>query len=144
MSPALVLALVMALVCWSQSAVAPASPSVDDQVWQYRNLGKAFYENPTTQYEAVEQFRKALDLAPGSARERLNYGLALLKAGKTDEGVLELEKVQQLDPAIPHTWFNLGIQYKRRSTPEWNARAIAQFEKMIALVPDNEIGRAHV
>lgn len=111
----------------------------DDQLWQYRNLGKAFYENPTTQREAVEQFRKALELAPESARERVNYGLALVRAGRTDEGIAELEKVRQQDPSLPHTWFSLGIQYKRRSTPESNALAVAQFEKMIALVPDEPI-----
>ncbi len=58
-----------------------ASPS-QDKLWHLRNLGKAFYENPTTQREAVEQFKQALDLAPNSARERVNYGLALLRAGE--------------------------------------------------------------
>lgn len=116
-----------------------AAANDSEQLWHHRNLGKAFYENPTTQYEAVEQFRLALELAPDSARERLNYALALLRAGKAADGVLELEKVQRQDPAIPHTWFNLGIQYKKRGTPESNALAIAQFEKMIALVPDEAI-----
>jgi hypothetical protein len=31
----------------------------EDLLWQHRNLGKAFYENPTTQKEAVAEFRKA-------------------------------------------------------------------------------------
>jgi Tfp pilus assembly protein PilF len=105
-------------------------------LWHHRNLGKAFYENPTTQYEAVEEFRKALELAPGSARERINYALALLKAGKTAEGVAELQKAQKQDPAIPHTWFNLGIAFKRESRYE---PAIAQLEKMVALVPDEAV-----
>src|SRR5258708_28435434 len=91
------------------SATGPAN----DRLWHYRNLGKAFYENPTTQKQAVEEFKKALDLAPASARERLNYGLALLRAGQTKEGVTELEKAQQQDPKIPHTWFNLGIVFKK-------------------------------
>ncbi|MBI2187369.1 MAG: hypothetical protein HYU37_09680 [Acidobacteria bacterium] len=111
----------------------------EEQLWAHRNLGKAFYENPTTQYQAVEEFAKALALAPGSARERLNYGLALLRAGKTDGGIAELERVQRQDPIVPHTWFNLGIQYKKRGTSEATALAIAQFEKMIALVPDEPI-----
>src|SRR5262245_24783001 len=113
--------------------------STDDELWQYRNLGKAFYENPTTALEAVEQFRKALALRPDSARERLNLALALLRAGKTDEGVRTLEQVQQQQPNIPHTWFNLGIQYKKRGTPESTLKAIAQFERMIALVPDEPV-----
>ena len=66
-----------------------------DRLWRHRNLGKAFYENPTTLQEAVEQFRKALELAPNSARERVNYGLALLRAGETKKAVAELEKAQK-------------------------------------------------
>src|SRR5437867_2451135 len=83
------------------------SPSVIDQdeLWRHRTLGKAFYENPTTQLQAVEEFKKALDLAPDSARERLNYGLALLRAGKMTEGIAEMQKVQTQQPKMPHTWF---------------------------------------
>jgi tetratricopeptide (TPR) repeat protein len=105
----------------------------EDEIWRHRNLGKAFYENPTTQVQAVDEFNKALGLAPTSARERLNYGLALLRAGKTKEGIAEIEKAQKQDPKIPHTWFNLGIAYKKDSQYD---KAIAQFEGMNRLVPD--------
>lgn len=121
----------------------------EEELWAYRNLGKAFYENPTTKAEAVEQFRKALEIRPGSSRERLNFGLALLRAGRIEEGITELERVQRDDPSLPHTWFNLGIQYKARgrdlaasaSAEEqqrgrlYTAKAIAQLERMIALDP---------
>src|SRR6266705_1622327 len=83
------------------AAGADATRAAQDRLWRHRNLGKAFYENPTTQKEAVGEFKKALDLAPDSARERVNYGLALLRAGQTKEGIVELEKAQQRDPAIP-------------------------------------------
>src|SRR5215203_5636051 len=117
--------------------VRAAAPTVtEERLARYRNLGKAFYENPTTQNEAVEEFRKALALAPKSARERLNYGLALLRAGKTAEGIAELVKVQQQDPSIPHTWFNLGISYKKAGE---QAKAIQQFEQMLKLAPDDPI-----
>jgi tetratricopeptide (TPR) repeat protein len=118
---------------------APDPPAPDtraEQLWHHRNLGKAFYENPTTQYEAVEAFRQALALAPDSPRERLNYALAVLKAGKPAEGVAELQKVQQQAPDIPHTWFNLGIAFKRESQYE---QAIVQLEGMIARVPDEPV-----
>src|SRR5579862_4568369 len=52
---------------------------------QHRNLGKAFYENPTTKQEAVQEFQQALALAPDSAREKLNYALALLRASGHDD-----------------------------------------------------------
>ncbi len=110
--------------------------SQEEKIWGHRNLGKAFYENPATQYQAVDEFRRALELAPKSARERLNLGLALLRAGKTDEGVAELEKAQRQDPSIPHTWFNLGIEYQRAGRYE---DAIRQLEGMATRVPDEAI-----
>lgn len=107
-----------------------------EQIARFRNLGKAFYENPTTQAQAVAQFKSALDLAPQSVGERINYGLALLKAGKTDEGTAELEAAQKQDPSVPHTWFNLGIVFKKDSQYE---KAIQQFEQMVKLVPNEPI-----
>lgn len=114
---------------------APGEP-VEDQLARLRNLGKAFYENTTTQTEAVETFRQALKLKPDSIRERLNFGLALLRAGKTAEGIAELEKVQKADPSLPHTWFNLGLVFKKQGESE---KATAQMERMVALVPNEPI-----
>ena len=104
-----------------------------DALAQARNLGKAFYENPTTQIQAVDQFKKALDLSGNSTRDRINYGLALLRAAKTAEGIAELEKAQKQDPSIPHTWFNLAVAFKRDSQ---YPKAVTQFEQMAKLVPD--------
>ena len=108
---------------------------------QYRNLGKAFYENPTTQKEAVEQFRQALALAPASAREQLNYALALLRAGDTEGGIAQLESVQKLDPRLPHTWFNLGIAYQKQGDFD---RALTQFQKFVELVPNEAVAHYHL
>ncbi len=66
----------------------------------------------------------------------MNLGLALLRAGKTDEGIDQLRKAQAQDPSIPHTWFNLGIAYKRQSKyPE----AIEQLAGMAERVPDEPV-----
>src|SRR5882724_6950310 len=92
---------------------APATSAADSVIERHRNLGKAFFENPTTHAEAIAEFKKALDLAPNSVREKLNYALALLHGNRAAEGVALLENVQRLDPALPHTWFNLGIYYKK-------------------------------
>ena len=110
--------------------------ATQERLVRYRVLGKAFYENPTTQLQAVEQLKLALDANPKSPTERLNYGLALLRAAKTKEGIAELEAVQKQDPALPHTWFNLGIEYKKQGDP---VRAIQQLEGMARLVPDEPI-----
>ncbi len=147
--------LLLALAAMALVREAPPLAAGEDEIWAFRNLGKAFYENPTTKLEAVEQFRKALEARPDSARERLNHGLALLRAGRIDEGIAELERVQRADPMLPHTWFNLGIQYKNKgrdlaasSNPaeqergrRFTATAIQQFERMIQLDPAEPMSR---
>jgi len=129
------IAAVAALAVAAQSR-PQRPPAAGDTLAQHRNLGKAFYENPTTYKEAVEEFRKALALAPASASERVNYGLALLRAGRTAEGITELQRAQRQDPSIPNTWFALGIEYKKAAD---YPRAIAQFERMVRLVPGEPI-----
>jgi len=128
-APAVLLAATLLL----QTARGPADA---DRLWRHRNLGKAFYENPTTHAQAVEEFRRALELAPDSFQERLNYGLALLHVGQVKEGIAELERAQKQDPAVPHTWFNLGIAYKREGRYE---DAIRQFQGMVRLAPDEPV-----
>jgi len=125
---------VAALVLWlaPHSISAAENPAIE----RHRNLGKAFFENPTTHVEAIAEFKKALDLAPNSTREKLNYALALIHGNRVPEGVALLEQVQRLDPSLPHTWFNLGIYYKKSDQPE---KAIAQFVQMIKLVPNEPI-----
>src|SRR5450759_4670322 len=95
------------------AAALTVCAQTNEQLLRLRTLGKAFYENPTTQTQAVDQFKKAWELNAKSAPDRLNYALALLRAGNTKDGVAELEAVQKMDPKLPHTWFNLGIEYKK-------------------------------
>ncbi|SPF32746.1 Tetratricopeptide TPR_2 repeat protein [Candidatus Sulfopaludibacter sp. SbA4] len=113
----------------------------DARLWRYRNLGKALYENPTTQKDAVEQFRQALALAPNAAREQLNYGLALLRAGDLETGIAQLEKAQKTDPKLPHTWFNLGITFQKQGEFD---RAFAEFQQMVRLVPNEAVSHYHL
>jgi tetratricopeptide (TPR) repeat protein len=132
MKQSVLICAVAVLAILSDAAV----PDSAERLEQSRNLGKAFYENPTTANEAVAEFKKALDLAPNSDREKLNYALALLRAGKAETAVPLLLEVQKHDPSLPHTWFNLGIFYKKQGEDEL---AIAQFRQMVRLTPDEPI-----
>ncbi|MGA3205367.1 MAG: FG-GAP-like repeat-containing protein, partial [Bryobacteraceae bacterium] len=126
--------LAAALLIWLSP---PAISAADDSaIERHRSLGKAFFENPTTHVEAIAEFKKALDLAPNSVREKLNYALALLHGNRVPEGIALLEQVQRLDPSLPYTWFNLGIYYKKSDQSE---KALAQFEQFAKLVPDEPI-----
>ncbi len=115
---------------------AAEAPPAEDRLWEHRNLGKAFYENPDTHVQAVTELHEALLMNANSVRDRINYGLGLLRAGQTDAGVAELIKAQKQDPSNPHTWFNLGIAYKHAGDYE---KAIEQFQGMIKLVPQEPI-----
>ncbi|MFN9457971.1 MAG: tetratricopeptide repeat protein, partial [Acidobacteriota bacterium] len=117
-------------------AQTPTAP-VAERLATVRNLGKAFYENPTTGKEAVVEFQKALQLAPNSARERLNFALALLRNGETQRAMAELEKVQRQAPQLPHSWYNLGIQWKRLGETD---KAFVQMAQFVKLVPLNAGG----
>lgn len=108
----------------------------DARLDSLRNLGKAFYENPTTQKEAVVTLKQALDLAPKSTRERLNYGLALLRAGQSNEGLAELMAVQKAQPELPHTWFTAGIELKKQGE---TAKALEQMRGAVKLDPKEPI-----
>ena len=108
------------------------STSKEEEIQRHRNLGKALYENPISVAQAPEEFKKALELAPGSDRDRLNYGITLMKAGKVPEGMAELQRVQKTSPQLPHTWFNLGIEYIREGETE---KAIAQMSQLVKLAP---------
>lgn len=134
MTPARIIGLAAAV---SLLLLAAEPPSQQARLWEYRNLGKAFYENPDTHVQAVQELKKALDLEPQSVRERINYGLSLLRTGETDAGMAELRKAQQQDPSLPYTWFNLGIGYKHAADYD---KAIEQFRGMVKLVPDEPAG----
>ena len=112
--------------------LAGGSASNEELLWRHRNLGKALFETPTTVAQSVVELKKALDLAPDSFRDRLNYGLALLRSGDNKAAILELEQAQKQNPSLPYTWFNLGIAFEREGRyPE----AIREFERMTQLDP---------
>src|SRR5689334_6029597 len=82
-------------------------------VWRHRILAKAYFEDPDLREKAIDELKQALDLDPESVRDRVNYGLALLRNFRTDEAVAQLERAKKQDPKIPHTWFNLGVAYRQ-------------------------------
>ncbi len=127
---------ILAPLCALVAMQVDAPQTNDMLLWEHRNLGKAFYENPDTHVQAAEEEKKALDLAPNSVMDRINYGLALLRAGQTDQGTAELLQAQKRDPSIPHTWFNLGIVYKHAGEYD---KAIAELKEMIRLVPNEPV-----
>jgi tetratricopeptide (TPR) repeat protein len=127
----------IAAVCVFAFLLTLQSQPVDTaRLAEYRNLGKAFYENPTTPRQAVDELRRALSVAPNSAREQTNYGLALLRAGQTERGIAALQQAQKSDPKIPNTWFALGVALHKQGKLD---EALAQLRGMVRLVPNEPV-----
>ena len=111
------------------------SPKNQELLWEHRNLGKAFFENPDTHVQAVGELKAAFDIS-GSVRDRVNYALGLLRAGQTDPAIDQLIQAQKEDPTLPYTWFNLGITYKHAGDYE---KSIEQLKGMIKLRPSEAV-----
>ncbi len=131
-------------VYWMQT---PARSTVDgEELWHHRNLGKAYYENPTTHPQAEEEFARAVALS-GALRDHVNYGLTLLQVGKFDKAVEVLQHAEGLEKAqslqgsrLLHIPFALGIAFKKRAEISDSAadreRAIAYLQAVIQVEPE--------
>jgi serine/threonine protein kinase/tetratricopeptide (TPR) repeat protein len=61
--------------------------------------------------QALEEFRTALSLDPLSSIVNVNYGLALLTAGRNSEAITQLRKVVERDPSFGPGHFYLSQAY---------------------------------
>ena len=70
---------------------------------------KAGAERTTLLTDASTSYSKAIELAPETASYYNNLGLALVKAGKADEGQAQLSKAAEMDPVNGgRYYYNLG------------------------------------
>jgi len=59
--------------------------------------------------EAVEVYRRAVELQPGMVQPYLNAGICLAEVGRLDEAAAMLERARQLEPDNPKAYNNLGV-----------------------------------
>jgi tetratricopeptide (TPR) repeat protein len=84
--------------------------------------------------KALEAYNKAITLKPDDASLHNNYGLALAKSGKFQEGLDELEKAAVLEPANAcKYYYNAGALLTNAGQVD---PAIATFKKGIAADPN--------
>ncbi len=86
-------------VVWAQLADVQASAA--DK--------KAGAERSQLLEDAASSYGKAIEISPETASYYNNRGLAMIKAGKTDEGKAELAKAAEMDPVNgARYYYNLG------------------------------------
>jgi tetratricopeptide (TPR) repeat protein len=84
--------------------------------------------------EAVEVYRRAMELEPGMVQPYLNAGISLAETGRLDEAAEVLEQARRLEPDNPKAYNNLGVLAARTGRLE-EARDL--FREALARDPRN-------
>lgn len=82
---------------------------------------------------AEKEFKRAIELNPGSGAVHMWYGWFLALMGRFDESLTELRRAQELDPLSPPNNNAIGVNYHWSRQPE---RAILQFLDVLELTPN--------
>jgi Tfp pilus assembly protein PilF len=98
----------------------------------YFNLG-VYYNDNGRAGEAIEQFKKAIEINPRYAMAHNNLGIAYTKNGMLNEAVYEYEQALAINPRHAKAHYNLGVIYFRQGDFD---RAMVKFKDAIALNPN--------
>ena len=95
----------------------------------FASLGKIYYSEKGLYYEAVQAYKKAVDLDPINSEARLGLAEVYEDKGLYQEAIGEYRKVVELDGKNTGALYNLALVYERVDPKE----SIILWEKYIAL-----------
>jgi TolB-like protein/DNA-binding winged helix-turn-helix (wHTH) protein/Tfp pilus assembly protein PilF len=83
---------------------------------------------------AEREFRRAIEVEPGSAGGHSRYGILLMQRGRVNEGLAEVRRALQLDPVAPAMNSDVAMAlYMARRFDE----AVAQANRAVELAPNS-------
>jgi tetratricopeptide (TPR) repeat protein len=91
------------------------------------------YANKGDYVEAIESYKKVIELKPDYADAYYNLGLTYYNQGDYAEAIVSYKKAIELNPNFVLAYFNLGSAYDDNGD---YAKAIASYKKAIELKPD--------
>jgi Flp pilus assembly protein TadD len=91
--------------------------------------------------EALEYFRKAVELQPDNADAQFYVGLSHSRLGDYAEAIPALERALQLDPSKQYIHYHLGLAYVQ--TGQYR-KAIASLEEAVRFDPDKAATRFYL
>ncbi|HXI02316.1 MAG TPA: tetratricopeptide repeat protein, partial [Candidatus Saccharimonadales bacterium] len=115
-----------------ETAVRRALALDDDLPEAHTSLAFLLFERQWDWSGAEREFRRALDLDPGSAYTHQAYGEYLYCIGRFDESLAQLERARELDPLSEIVASVIGWSHLARGDTE---RAIAQFQDVLDRTP---------
>jgi len=80
--------------------------------------------------EAIDQFQKALNIAPGYPEIKTNLIIALTRKGRTDEAITHLQALLKEYPNDAQAHYNLGNALRKKGDSQG---AIAAYEKTLSI-----------
>ena len=105
------------------------APSFPDP---YRELGLLYSSESSTFGLAAERFEKALSLGFDYPEIRKDLGSVLLKLGKHEEALRQLNAALAADPELVQAYFVLGSVYRKLGKQEEAAAALQKFQSLRA------------
>ncbi len=123
--------LILLLTLFCIGTTATRSESTERILWEYRNRGTGLYENQDYA-DAIPELLKCVELAPESAADLINLGLAYYRDRQWENSIVQLEKARGIDDSYPHIAYTLGLILKKNDSFE---AAVAEFQKVIAADP---------
>jgi tetratricopeptide (TPR) repeat protein len=99
--------------------------------WFLTGLSK--HEDRETMDEAMDAYRRALELDPSLAAAHTNLGIAWFEKGDIAQARAHFERALSLDPDQPEARYNLANLYDQEAQLEL---AIAEFRRVVASRPE--------
>jgi tetratricopeptide (TPR) repeat protein len=97
------------------------------------NLATALYENGRVD-EALEHYRRAIELQPDYAPAFNNMGVSLVQKGRLDDGVIAYERAIALRPDYPEAHYNLADARLKQNRPD---AAATQLQVVLKSLPES-------
>ncbi|MCU1268587.1 MAG: putative system TPR-repeat lipoprotein [Acidobacteria bacterium] len=112
--------------------VASAATARED-AYRANNIGVALLEQFKYK-EAVDAFKRALQLYPKLNLAHINLGIALFNVPDLPAAQRESQNAATLEPQAPQPYYILGLIAKLQSKPE---EAMAAFQRVLKIAPDD-------
>jgi tetratricopeptide (TPR) repeat protein len=107
-----------------------------DNARLHAELGDLYFENKRFQ-QAIEEYRRAVNIDPNDADSYNDLGLALHYTGKSGEAVETLKKGAQMNDSYQRIWLSYGFILASTGN---NVEAASALEKAISIDPNTDIG----
>ncbi|UCH63224.1 MAG: tetratricopeptide repeat protein, partial [Fidelibacterota bacterium] len=102
------------------------------------SLGLYFFHCEWDWSGAERAFRRAIELDPNHVHARFEYGLFLVRMGRFEEALVELQQAKELDPLSLQVDFGIGFMYMMSRQYD---KAIEQFKRILEVDPGQYISR---